>query len=163
MKHTFSKGIGIAAFLMMLLVTTALVPVYAQKDSAPKKLEGSWNVMVTGLDCQTGAPINATTPSILTYNYGGTMEETGSRIAPSRRGPGHGVWSHQTARQYAAAFQFFRFNADGTLAGRQVVRQQIEVSDSGDEFTSYAIGQVLDAAGNVVSTGCSEGLGTRFN
>ena len=140
----------------------ALLPVSAQQHDGPKRLEGSWNVSVTGLDCLTGVPIGTTTPSILTYNYGGTMAEVGSRVAPSRRGSGHGVWSHESARQYISVFQFFRFDVDGTFAGRQLIRQQIEVSEAGDQFTSYAIGQILDAAGNIVSTGCSEGIATRF-
>jgi len=162
MKYKFSKTIVIAAFAIMLLVTMALVPASAQEQKGPKKLEGSWNVSVTGIDCQTGAPLGTTTPSILTYSYGGTMQEVGSRVAPSRRGSGYGVWSHESARRYGSAFQFFRFNADGTFAGRQLLRQEIELSESGDEFTSFATGQIVDADGNVISTGCSQGLATRF-
>ncbi len=111
----------------------------------------------------TGVPM-PTTPSMLTFMQGGTMQETGTRIAPSLRGPGHGVWRSlaEFHPQYTATFQFFRFNADGTLAGRQIVIQQTTLSADGNSFTSSATAQVLDADGNVISNGCSNGVGTRF-
>ncbi len=101
---------------------------------------------------------------MLTFMQGGTMQETGSRIAPSLRGPGHGVWRNVSEfhPQYTSTFQFFRFNADGTHAGRQIVRQQIELSNDGNSFTSSATAQVLDVNGNVTANNCSNGIGTRF-
>jgi hypothetical protein len=178
MKNTFLKTIGTALAILML-VMFAQTSVSAQdnnneeivtptlKDSSTrsennKKLEGSWNVLVTPRNCLTGVPIAATTPSVLTYNYGGTMMEFGTRNSPTLRSPGQGIWSQESARHYTSAFQFFRFNADGTLAGRQIIRQEIELSESGDEFTGIATGQVLDAAGNVISSGCTIGIATRF-
>ena len=177
MKNTILKTIAMTAAAFFVLVIFAPTFVSAQdetksvvqtkEDSSSfsefvKKLEGSWDVQTTGCNCQTGVPMGATTPSMLTFNYGGTMQEFGTRNAPSLRGPGHGVWNQKSARNYTSAFQFFRFNADGTLAGRQIIRQEIELSDSGDEFTSSATVQILDAGGNVISSGCSSGVATRF-
>ncbi len=63
---------------------------------------------------------------------------------------------------YTTAFQFFRFNADGTLAGRLIARQQIEVSHDGESYTATSTSQVLDVNGNVIATNCATGIGTRF-
>jgi len=177
MKNTILKTISItmAAFFVLVIFAPTFVSAQNETKNADaalenlstfgefvKKLEGSWDVQTTGRNCQTGAPIGATTPSMLTFNYGGTMQEFGTRNAPSLRGLGLGIWNQKSARDYTSAFQFFRFNADGTLAGRQIIRQEIDLSDSGDEFTSTATSQILDAAGNVISSGCSSGVATRF-
>ncbi|MEP6923508.1 MAG: hypothetical protein ABI954_03505, partial [Pyrinomonadaceae bacterium] len=162
MKNTILKTIGgmTLAILMMMLLMQISVPAQgiinegksdeqtkedssAQRANA-RKLEGSWNVQVTPYNCQTGVSMT-TTPSMLTFMRGGTMQEFGTRISPSLRGPGHGIWSYESRRQYIATFQFFRFNADGTLAGRQIVIQQTTLSHDGNSFTGNSTAQILDA------------------
>ncbi|MEO8043160.1 MAG: hypothetical protein ABI646_11150 [Acidobacteriota bacterium] len=174
MKNTFSKTIGLAALAILILTLLGQASVSAQ-DAGEKGsdgqalsigpgargLEGSWDVLVTPYNCQTGVPAT-TTPSMLTFNQGGTMTEIGSRIAPALRGSGHGVWSHGLMGEFSGTFQFFRFNADGTLAGRQIVIQSITLDRDGNGFTSDATSTVLGVAGNVLSTGCSSGVATRF-
>lgn len=174
MKNTFSKTIGLAALVMLILTAFGQASVSAQEasekgldgqalvsGSGARGLEGSWDVLVTPYNCQTGVPAT-TTQSMLTFNQGGTMTEIGSRIAPALRGPGHGVWYHGLMGAFSGTFQFFRFNADGTLAGRQVVIQNIMLNRDGSGFTSDATARVLDVAGNVLSTNCSTGVATRF-
>jgi hypothetical protein len=167
MKNTILKTTGALALaiLMLAAVSAILTAQNKNNETVPgenvKKLDGAWSVQSTGRNCQTGAPL-ATFPTMLTFNYGGTMQEFGTRNAPSLRGSGQGVWRQESGRNYTSAFQFFRFNADGSYAGKQVVRQEIELSDSGDEFTSSATAQVLDAGGNVIANNCSTGAGTRF-
>lgn len=125
------------------------------------RLEGVWNVQVTRLDCQTGAIIG-TGPAILTFIRGGTMHDFGTGRSPSTRSPGYGVWRSHSTGQYTDAFQFFIFNTDGTLAGKQIVREQIVLSHDGNSFTNSAASQILDVNGNVTSTRCSTAIGTRF-
>ena len=179
MKNTFLKTIGTAALAILMTAGFAQIWVSAQnakteeklddqtqEDSATRrentrKLEGSWNVQVTPYNCVTGVPAT-TTPSMLTFMRGGTMQETGSRIAPTLRAPGHGIWTYESRNHYTAKFQFFRFNADGTLAGRQIVTQQTTLSSDGNSFTSSATAQVLDVNGNIIANNCSNGAGTRF-
>ena len=174
MKNTFLKTIVGAALAILMTAGFAQIWVFAQEDIVKenksdlaerrentRRLEGSWNVQVTPRNCQTGVPMT-TTPSMLTFMRGGTMQETGSRISPSLRGPGHGIWSYESRHQYTAKFQFFRFNADGTLAGRQIVMQHTTLSNDGNSFTSSATAQVLDVNGNVTANNCSDGVGTRF-
>lgn len=126
-----------------------------------RRLEGSWNHQGMRLNCQTGAVIG-TFSAMFTFTRGGTFWEAGTQISPALRSPSHGVWSYQFGRRYTTAFQFFRFNADGTLAGRQIVRQQIELSRDGNSYTATATAQVLDTNGNVIANNCAAGSGTRF-
>ena len=91
--------------------------VFAQDTGGDKKLEGSWNHAGTRIDCVTGQAIG-TFSAMFTFSNGGTFWEAGTQMSPSLRSPSHGVWSHQSGRHYTTAFQFFRFNANGTLAGR---------------------------------------------
>ena len=121
------------------------------QEENERRLEGVWNVQVTRLDCQTGAVIG-TGPAILTFVRGGTMHDFGTGRSPSTRSPGYGVWSHGSGRRYSDAFQFFIYHSDGTLGGRQIVREQIQLSMDGHSLTNTAATQILDVNGNVTST-----------
>ena len=182
MKTTISKMIGTALAILMLTVL-AQNPAFAQADvlndeisdqqmqeqekdltvwrSNARRLEGSWNHTGTRLNCQTGAS-TGTFSAMFTFNRGGTFWESGTQISPALRSPSHGVWNYESNRRYTTSFQFFRFNADGTLAGRQIVRQQLQLSSSGNSYTTTATAQVLDVNGNVLANNCSSGPGTRF-
>ena len=105
---------------------------------------------------------NRNISSMFTFSRGGTFWEAGTQMSPSLRSPSHGVWSHESGRLYTTAFQFFRFNANGTLAGRLIARQEIEVSEDGESYTATSTSQVLDVNGNVIATNCAAGIGTRF-
>ncbi len=179
MKNTILKTIGKAMAAFLMLAAFAQISVSAQdfvneeKSGAQTqeelttrrqnagKLEGSWNHTGTRLNCSTGAALG-TFVAMFTFNRGGTFWESGTQISPALRSPSHGVWSYEGNRNYTTSFQFFRFNADGTLAGRQIIRQQLELSADGDSYTTTATAQVLDTGGNVIANNCSSGTGTRF-
>ena len=182
MKNTILKTIGTAAMLAMLMLAAfAQIPVSAQEADIVKeekidgqkqeeilarrqntrKLEGSWNHTGTRLNCTTGASMG-TFAAMFTFNRGGTFWESGTQISPALRSPSHGVWSYDGGRGYTTSFQFFRFNADGTLAGRQIIRQQLELSQDGNSYTTTATALVLDVNGTVIANNCSSGTGTRF-
>jgi hypothetical protein len=163
MKNTILRIIG-TSFAILLLTTFAQISASAQGKSDEQcrnSLEGSWNHVTTRLNCQTGAALG-TFQAMFTFSEGGTFWEAGTGTAPSLRGPSHGVWSRESLGVYSAAFQFFRFNPDGTWAGRQIVRQHIEVSEDGESYTAGATVQILDVAGNVIANNCARGVGTRF-
>ena len=165
------KIIGKMAMAVLFTTIFTHLPVLAQsfdvfaarnREHYGKKIEGSWDHVTTRLNCQTGAVLG-TFQAMFTFSDGGTFWEAGSNVAPSLRGPSHGVWERDSRGVYTTAFQFFRFNADGTLAGRQIVRQHIEVSDDGETYAATATAQVLDVAGNVIANNCASGVGTRFD
>ena len=179
MKNTFLKTIGSAALAILMLATFAQISVFAQdnddeaksdeqtqEDLATRrentrKLEGSWNHQGMRLNCQTGAVLG-TFQALFTFSRGGTFWESGTQASPALRSSSHGLWSYQSNGSYTTAFQFFRFNADGTHAGRQIVRQQIQLSNDGNSYTATATAQVLDVNGNVIQNNCAAGSGTRF-
>lgn len=179
MKNKLFRTIGILALVILLMVTLGQISVSAQdkeneeessiqtqENSSSRRrnaraLEGVWNLLVTGRNCETGEIIR-TGPAILTFARGGTMHDFGSGRPPSIRSAGYGVWSYHSNGQYTDAFQFFIYNADGTLAGRQIIREQITLSPDGNSLTNTGASQILDVNGNVTSIRCSTATGTRF-
>lgn len=181
MKNTILKTIGTMLAILMLTIF-AQISILAQEDNKTnefknveqpleedaamrrentRKLEGVWNLTVTRLDCQTGAVLGSG-PAILTFVRGGTMHDYGSGRPPATRSPGYGIWNYRSNGRYTDAFQFFIYNADGTLAGRQIIREQISLSHDGNSLTNTAASQILDTNGNITSTRCSSAVGTRF-
>lgn len=124
-------------------------------------LEGSWNVQVTRRNCQTGEA-QVSFPTMSNFNRGGTMNDYGIAMAPLGRGPSFGVWNYQTGRRFTNNFQFFLFGADGATTGRQIIRRQIEVSRSGNEYTATGAVEVFNTAGTVIATICTTETATRF-
>jgi hypothetical protein len=59
--------------------------------------------------------------------------------APSGRYPGLGVWRHVGGRDYEATFKQFRYNPDGTFAGKIIVVNQIK-HELDDTVTTSAVG-----------------------
>src|SRR5215218_3426618 len=155
MKNTILKNI-VTTSAIALLAAFAAISVSAQDDNSrnAQRLEGVWNLQVTRVNCQTGAVI-ANFPAMHMYMRGGTMEDFGSQNSPTLRGPGYGTWSLESAGRYSLSFQFFRFNVDGTLAGRNVARQINELGDDGNTLTQTSVAQALDTNGNVIGTNCA--------
>lgn len=179
MKNTITKTIGAMSAVLMLALL-AQISAFAQKDKSveeqsgfqteesfsaqddnEKKLEGSWNIQVTRRNCQTGEAL-VTFPTMTTFMSGGTMQDYGIALAPTGRGPGHGVWRHQSGRRYSAAFQFFLFGADGISTGKQIIRRQIELSRSGNGYAAVGAVEVFNTGGTVVANICTTETGTRF-
>ena len=180
MKNTILKTIGTMLAILMLTVFTQ-ISASAQEDIVndeksaeqtqeedlslqrrnARALEGVWNHTNTRRNCATGEAIQ-TFAVMHTYMRGGTMSDWGAGTPPSLRSNGQGIWNYQSRRNYTTAFQFFRFNPDGTYAGKQVVREQIQLSPDGNSYNASATAQVFDAGGNVIANNCSTGTATRF-
>jgi len=176
MKNTFLKIIGgtLLAILMVTMFTQIFVsarensneesPTQIPENASGEKgdmIEGVWNLQVTRINCQTGVAIGSG-PAMLTFARGGTVHDFGTGRPPSIRSPGYGVWSFISDGQYTDAFQFYIYHSDGTFGGRQIIREQIQLSHDGNSLTNSAISQILDVNGNVTSTRCSTAIGTRF-
>jgi len=181
MKNSMLKTIGMMLAILMLTVFTQ-ISVFAQdeiiteeksveqtqeEDATMRRentraLEGVWNHTNTRRNCTTGEAIQSFAV-MHTYMRGGTMSDWGAGTPPSLRSNGQGIWNYQSQRKYTTAFQFFRFNSDGTYAGKQVVRERIQLSPDGNSYTASATAQVFDAVGNVIANNCSTGTATRFD
>lgn len=163
------KAVGVVALAILMLVTVAQMSVSAhvggkespQSDGGPNALVGSWSLQVTLRDCPSGIPF-VTFPAMMTYNHGGTTQQT----APPEPGgtflPGHGIWSHQHGGGYSGAFQFFSLNPDGSVARRTVVRSAITLSRDGESYTSTDTAETFDASGSLLFRACSTTTASRF-
>jgi hypothetical protein len=167
-KKQFLRATGGASLVILMLATFAQIWVSAQdKDNESaqngneRSLIGSWNVQASIRDCQTGTVL-VTFPAMLTFNQGGTMQETANDAAPLLRLPGHGVWSQHNGRRYSFAFQFFRFKPDGTFDGRNIIRSDVSFEQSGNRYTTTDTVEVLDANGDLITTACATSTATRF-
>jgi hypothetical protein len=164
MKKQILKAIGGASLAILVLAVFAQVRMSAQVQNGNEQgLVGSWDVQVTGRDCQTGTPFFSF-PAMITYNQGGTMQESDLGGPGLVRLLGHGVWSRISEFHplYSAAFQFLNFLPDRTPAGKNVVRSAIRLGQSGDTYTSTDTVEILDASGNVMSRGCATSTATRI-
>jgi hypothetical protein len=164
MKRQIVKVIG-GVSLTILVVVLAQFWVSAQEQTGNEPaVVGSWDARITSRDCETGAPIPfiPVFPAIITYDKGGTMQETDLGGPGLVRLPGHGVWKRENGRQNSAAFRFLNFNLDRSFAGTNVIRSAITLSTSGNEYTSTDTLEVLDANGNVIFRGCATQTATRF-
>ena len=99
MKNTFARTISTTALAIFTMVAFAQISIFAQDAAADpssdeqrqeesalsrrnaRLLEGSWNTVVTRLDCNTGAALG-TFPAMFTFSRGNTFWEAGSNTAP---------------------------------------------------------------------------------
>lgn len=131
----------------------------ALAQAAPDPIEGVWEAVVTQRDCASSAVLT-TFQGTLAFHRGGAMSDT-SGVAPTSRSPGFGNWSGG-AGAYAAKFRFFRYNADGTLAGTAVAMRTISLAADGNSWTSTVRTEIRSLAGAVLQTVCATDTSTRF-
>lgn len=131
---------------------------HAQDSADPH--EGVWDAQMTQRHCTTGAVIGNFRGSQVIHR-GGTLSDTNA-AAPASRGPGFGTWTRTAPGQYSIKFRFYRFNADGSLAGFNVVTSTRTLSADGNGYEGETRGEVRDPAGTVLSTLCVSDVGTRF-
>ncbi len=113
-------------------------------------VEGTWDVSVTVVDCQSGALIR-TVRSLQMYSHDGSFTETANTFL---RGSSLGSWSHSEGNMYAPTYWFFRYNPDGTFKSLAEGQNKVELSSDGKGFTATGIITDYDATGNQISVGC---------
>ncbi len=162
MNKKTAKAIGGAAFVILLLVTIAQIGVSAPvSGEGERTLVGSWNILVTLRNCQSGIPL-VTFPAMETYNQGGTLQQTAPPAPGATFLPGHGVWSHQVGGGYSAAFQFFGITPVGFVDTKTIVRSTISLAQDGKSYSSTETSETFDANGNLLLSDCSTSTATRF-
>jgi len=152
---------GIMAMVTALAVSQVTATAQEPVEPEGNKIMGTWNMQVQFRDCATGNPLPVSGPTIVSYSQGGVITEMAQAVLPSLRSPALGVWQHVQGRNYAGAFKVFRFNPDGTFAGKTIVFSDIR-HELDDTLTSSAVANGYDSAGNLVSTVCPTAVGTRF-
>jgi hypothetical protein len=143
------------------LVVLTFTPLLA---SGAGKIEGAWNVNVTVRICATGQPV-ATVYRMITFADDGVIQEFAAffnPLTPALRGPGQGVWTHLANGNYSYDVQFFRLNADFTLAGWNREHREVVVDNSGTAYTATGTAEIYDLNGNLLTTGCATETATRL-
>lgn len=116
----------------------------------PHSLEGTWDVNVTVVNCQSGALIR-TVSSLQMFSHDGSFTETANTFL---RGSSLGKWDHAYGNVFTATYWFFRYNADGTFKSIAEGLNKEELSGDGTHFTASGTVTDYDATGNVLSVGC---------
>ena len=159
MKKTFLRTIGGAALAISLLT------MFTQASGAGKggggRLEGTWDVLVTLRDCQSGAEIRSF-QSLTTFMSGGTLLDSTSGIPQALKTPGHGVWGHVGDQTYRFSFQSFSFDPAGNFTGWTKITHEAALNSKSTAYTSAGTAEVYGPGGNLLFTGCSTTTATRF-
>jgi len=159
MKRSPLRAISGLALTVFLVVSATQVPAAGPNGKA-RRIEGTWSVQVTARNCDTGAEIR-TFPVKTTFLARGDTIVTTSVSFPFLRSLGHGVWEHTGGRSFTNTVELFVYAQDHTFVGIERVTQNIELNESGDEFTSTNTFELPLPNGQVMR-GCSTSIGRRL-
>ena len=165
MKNRFMQII-VGTFLGLLMLFGGTQLVSAQDGEGKDSLEGVWRTVVTPRNCVTGVPIpTAAFAALFTFHKGGTLSGwfQNSTITITRS-PSHGIWQREQGwGDYSFNFVHLRYNlTTGAFIGRQESGGTLELSASGDKFTTDSKTRGFDVNGNLTFTSCANSVGTRF-
>jgi hypothetical protein len=161
---------GFVLTVMMALTATASIASGQDRDKGwfndrDKTLVGAWRTVATIRNCQTDAPMG-TVKGLFTFNAGGTLVAygIGPGQTPALVSPELGVWKREHGWQaYSFTFMIYRYDVTGAMIGSQKVKATVQLSPNGDEFATNSSIQNFDANDNLISTGCGNLAGTRFD
>ncbi len=134
-------------------------------------LDGTWEVLVGLVNCQTGVAVGPAFPSLLAFSENGTLVETTSNhaFATGQREPGLGVWTRTAPGAYqATSVAFIQFTTSpsatspGFEEGTQTITQTIQFTTDPDQWTSDASIQFADTSGAIYRQGCATAFGQRL-
>lgn len=163
MKGKKLRMINLGIMAVVVISAGAQISINAQAPPIypdGNKIDGVWESQLTYRNCITGAVL-FTSSSLTAYAEGGVMHAVTFGAPPSLRYPGLGVWRHVQGREYESTFKEFRYNADGTFAGKVIAVVQI-THELDDTLTTSAVGRFYNAAGTLVGTVCPSGTAARF-
>jgi hypothetical protein len=121
-------------------------------------LEGTWDVSVTVVNCQTGAPIR-TVRSLQMFSHDGSFTETANTFL---RGSSLGSWDRNGGQKFDATYWFFRYTSTGGFASIARALDSITLSQDGNTFTASGVIQDYNASNSLISTGCFTHAATRL-
>jgi hypothetical protein len=152
---------------LLMVATLGLVTSFAVSGCAQSRqrgggrIEGTWEVQVSIINCQTGGVIRSF-PSLTMFMQGGTVIDSTSGMPQQLKTPGQGVWAHTTDNNYAFRFKNFNFDAANNYTGYTIIRHEANLDVSGDSYTSSGTAETYAANGNLIMNGCSSTVATRF-
>lgn len=113
-------------------------------QASGNQLVGSWMVSVDR------GPALPALQSLQTYTKGRGVIETANGPTAARS-PAHGAWERTGHRTYGTTVVFFRYDpSSGAYIGTLKLRHSIEVARDGQSFTGVAVGELRNAAGELL-------------
>lgn len=162
-------GMVIVTLALVVLMVFAVTAFAQPVPQSGKALSGTWRIVVTPINCATGAPLPSFV-SMNTFAHDGTMTDTNASPAfqPGQRSPGHGVWEFTGRNSYRAVSEaYILFTTEpnppvpGFPRGLQRITQTIQVTQ--DQLTSEASAEFFDVDGSLVITLCVTATGQRMS
>ena len=157
---------GLAVLITMGTLNTSMAQSGASGRPIPPpvqpSLEGTWDVQVTIINCDTGQEIRSFA-SLVIFMAGGTMIESTSGTPPALKTPGAGVWYRTTDNNYVYSFKHFNFNAQNVFIGWQIIHAEAAVDPIGNSLTGSGTVEIYDANGVLMATGCTRLAAARFD
>jgi hypothetical protein len=150
-----------ALAVMLLLTTSQLGAQQGNSESQAGRIEGTWRLLITVRDCQTGAE-QRTFPALFAFAKGGILTETTAGQPPALSTPGFGVWRHMDGHSYSAVFEYFIFNPAGAWIQTHRFTRAIELDKDADAFTDTIKLEIFDTSGNLIVKGCGTSVALRF-
>jgi hypothetical protein len=162
------------AVLLALTVGQTLVVGPEARAAGGGKLEGTWLMEATLVNCATGDPLpipGNPFPALHTYMRGGTMLDTGASPPPPppstavTRSTAHGIWERTGGQTFRERFRIFSFDAAGVHVSTTEVtveRSLIQGNNAeADEIIGAGTAKFFTPAGVLVGEGCNEDRGRR--
>jgi hypothetical protein len=146
-------GLGGAALAALLPAGRAAQAATAPTSQGGTALGGSWVVASTAQD-------QAPTTTLLTFAPDGGFLESGQ--SHPLESPGHGTWARSGDRQYDISYVALRFDPGRRFVGSRKANVRISVNATFDACTGESRSQLLDEAGNVLSSVSTTLQGTRL-
>ena len=169
--RTWIPGMTLAILLALTVGQTLVVGPEA-RAAGGGKLEGTWLMEATLVNCATGDPLPIPAgeggnpfPVLHTYMRGGTMLETGASPPPPPRSTAHGIWERTGWQTFRERFRFFSFNAAGVHVSTSeitVERRLIQGNNAEtDEIIGVGTAKFFTPTGVLVEEGCNKDQGRR--
>jgi hypothetical protein len=168
------RALAALSLVVVLTGSSQIATAHSGESASHNGLTGTWSVDVTLRNCATGAPLDPTFRSLVTFHYGGTLSESTATLASAvgQRSPGHGTWSKghgNTFHQRMVALILFDTVdtasnspvSPGFFAGWQTITHTIEMTGP-NSLTSSGTTAFFKSDGTEYRTGCSTAVGRRF-
>lgn len=149
--------------LLALAMTLALAPAMADAQQPPAGalgITGTWNHELTIRNCATGGVI-AQSNTMSSYLESGVVTELNTVPNPALRTPGLGIWKYVGSQRYELSLKYFRYNADGSFAGKTIIDSNIRHLQD-DTLAQVAVVRIFNPAGIQVVSGCATLTSNRF-
>jgi hypothetical protein len=162
MRSTLLKSLFLA-FLVVAVLIVSTAPKALSQQAGGGRLAGTWEVILTPHNCETGVPAPVAIRELSTFMDGGTMLNSTAGLSPALKTPGHGVWNHLYGDTYSFKFKILNFNATtNTFSGWTIVSHELVLNPEANAYTSAGTAEIYNTIGTLLNRLCSSTTGTRF-